>query len=195
MRLSLHARMHRRKQHKAHGAGTIDGPATRRYDLMSRFLMRGNYRRIARDLALAAPHGAAVLDVGTGTGVLLMEMGSRRPDLRLTGVDLSADMVAVAAKNLHDRASIRVADAADLPFDDAVFDLVVSTFSLHHWSDPDAAGDELRRVLAPAGSIYVYDFGSSSFAPIGDGRRDPFRTSMLLPRTVRHVVTSTVRSA
>ena len=192
MKLSPHRRLHKNHQH---GAGTIEGHATRRYDLMARFVMRRVYWRIARDLALAAPHCAAVLDVGTGPGVLLMELGRRRPDLRLTGVDLSADMVAVATKNLRGTASVRVADAADLPFGDNAFDLVVSSFSLHHWSDPDGAGDELRRVLAPAGSIYVYDFDSSSYEPIGDGRRDPFRTSPLLPRSVRHVVTSTVTSA
>ena len=187
MKPSLHRRLHKSHQHHA---GTIEGHSTRRYDLMARFVMRRVYRRIARDLALAAPHGAAVLDVGTGPGVLLVELGRLRPDLRLTGVDLSADMVAIATRNVHEAAQVRVADAADLPFQDDSFDLIVSTFSLHHWSDPDTAGDELRRVLRPAGSIYVYDFDSSSYEPIGDGRRDPFRSSILLPSTARHVVTS-----
>lgn len=188
MKTSLHDRLHDRHRHQ-NPAGTIEGHASRRYDLMARFVMRGVYRRIAADLALAAPHGAAVLDVGTGPGVLLVELGRRRPDLRLTGVDLSEDMVAAATKNLHGAADVRVADAAELPFETDGFDLVVSTFSLHHWSDPDAAGDELRRVLKPGGSVYVYDFGTSSFEPVGDGRRDPMRATILLPRFVRHVVT------
>ena len=186
MKLSLHRRLHKNHQHNA---GTIEGHSTRRYDLMARFVMRRVYLRIARDLALAAPHGGAVLDVGAGPGVLLVELGRLRPDLSLTGVDLSADMVAIAAKNLHGAADVRVADAADLPFEDDGFDLIVSTFSLHHWSDPQTAGDELRRVLKPSGSIYVYDFTTSSFDPIGPGRSDAVRTSLLLPSSVRHVVT------
>jgi SAM-dependent methyltransferase len=60
-----------------------------------------------------------VLDVGTGPGVLLVEIGRRRADLRLTGIDLSADMVAAARRNLRafgERAEARTADVADLPF-------------------------------------------------------------------------------
>lgn len=187
MKTSLHERLHTRHRDRSPD-GTIEGHASHRYDLMARFVMRGVYRRIAADLALAAPHGAAVLDVGTGPGVLLVELGKRRPDLRLTGVDLSEDMVTAATKNVHGAADIRKADAADLPFEDDEFDLVVSTFSLHHWSDPHTAGEELRRVLRPGGSIYLYDFGTSSFEVVGDGRRDPLRRTFLLPRFARHVV-------
>src|SRR4051812_49614799 len=110
--------------HGAHGAhgnrpDAFTGRSSRRYDLMARWVMGGIYRRFAEDIVDAAPDGGAVLDVGTGPGVLLVEIARRRPDLRVTGIDLSPDMVAAARRNLRafgERADARTADVADLPF-------------------------------------------------------------------------------
>jgi ubiquinone/menaquinone biosynthesis C-methylase UbiE len=132
-----------------------------------------------------------VLDVGTGPGVLL-ELASLRPDLRLTGVDLSADMVANATRNLaaHPNASAQVGDVTALPFLDGTFDLVVSSFSAHHWDHPEAAVPELARVLRPAGRLRVYDFrfapfdlltttaGEHGLFTADPPRRDPVRTGV-----------------
>ncbi len=49
---------------------------------------------------------------------------------------------------------------AALPFEDATFDLVVSTFSLHHWEAVAPAVVELARVLRPGGSLWIYDVRS-----------------------------------
>ena len=51
---------------------------------------------------------------------------------------------------------------AGLPFEDASFDLVVSTFSVHHWSDPEAGIGELARVLRPGGRAFIWDLGPRS---------------------------------
>ena len=75
-------------------------------------------------------------------------------------------MIAAAKRNLEpfgDRASARVDDATSLPFRDRSFDLIVSSLSLHHWDDPEAAVPELARVLRPGGRVYIYDF---PFAPL-----------------------------
>jgi ubiquinone/menaquinone biosynthesis C-methylase UbiE len=144
----------------------FEGRASRVYDFVARRLLRGLYRRIADDLVDAVPEGAAVLDVGTGPGVLLVELAQRRPDLRLTGMDLSADMVAAATHNLRefgDRASVHAGDVTRLPFADDAFDAVVTSFSMHHWDHPAGAVPELARVLRPGGRLYVYDFGHAPF--------------------------------
>jgi ubiquinone/menaquinone biosynthesis C-methylase UbiE len=182
----------------------FEGRGSRFYDLVARRVVRGVYRRLADDIATLAPQGGAVLDVGTGPGVLLVELAGRRPDLRLTGVDLSADMITAATRNLSpfaDRAAARVGSATDLPFPDRSFDLVVSSLSLHHWDDPEAAVPELARVLRPGGQLCIYDLRFAPFEALVDTARarslftgrpaqqTAIRTgSLFLPRCVRHIM-------
>jgi ubiquinone/menaquinone biosynthesis C-methylase UbiE len=183
----------------------FEGRSSRVYDVVSRRLLRRMYRRLAADVAAATPDGAAVLDVGTGPGVLLVELAARRPDLRLTGVDLSADMITAATRNLApygERSHARVGDVTDLPFPDGSFDLVVSSLSLHHWDRPEAAAAELARVLRPGGRITIYDFPFAPFDTLAaaagiqsvlNGRRPertPIRTGVLFLRCVRFVISS-----
>jgi len=150
----------------------FEGRGSRIYDLVARRLLRGFYRRLAGDIARLAPDGAAVLDVGTGPGVLLAELATRRPDLHLAGVDLSADMVAAARRNVRPADVVRVADVTDLPFPDDSFDLVVSSLSLHHWDHPEAAVPQLARVVRPGGRVCVYDFRFAPFDQLAVAARE-----------------------
>jgi ubiquinone/menaquinone biosynthesis C-methylase UbiE len=159
----MHGSMHRLHGNRPHA---FQGRASRVYDILARRLLRPVYRRFAEDIAAVAPDGGAVLDIGTGPGVLLVELARLRPDLRMTGVDLSPDMVAAAERNLREfpgRASALRGDVAHLPFPDDSFDLIVSSLSLHHWDDPRAAGPELARVLRPGGHVYLYDLRRAPF--------------------------------
>lgn len=167
----MHNLIHARRRNVP---GLFQGRSSRVYDVLSRRVLRGMYRRLAADVAAAAPEGGAVLDVGTGPGVLLVELAGRRPDLRLTGLDLSADMIASAKRNLEpfgDRASASVGDVTSLPFPDRSFDFIVSSLSLHHWDDPRAAVPELARVLRPEGRVHIYDFPHAPFDTLVDAAR------------------------
>jgi ubiquinone/menaquinone biosynthesis C-methylase UbiE len=121
------------------------------------------HRRIVADITTGASAGTTrVLDVGTGPGQVPLAIARTNPTLRIDGIDRSPAMIATAqrtgtADGLADRVTFQVADVAELPYQDAAFDLVISSFSLHHWSDPHAALRELRRILAPAGQIWIYD--------------------------------------
>ena len=144
------------------------GRASRTYDRLARWVLPRVYRRLAADVATLAVDGASVLDVGTGPGVLLRELARRRADLQVTGVDLSADMIAAASRNLApfgERANAVVGDVTDLPFPDDSFDLITTSLSLHHWEHVDAAAPELARVLRRGGRVVVYDL---PFAPFDE---------------------------
>jgi ubiquinone/menaquinone biosynthesis C-methylase UbiE len=165
--------------HTHHHIGNVpamfEGRGSRIYDFVARRLMRGLYSRIADDLVEVIPDGGDVLDVGTGPGVLLVELAGRRPDVRLTGIDLSADMIAAAERNVSgfgDRTSARVGDVTDLPFPDGSFDVVVTSLSSHHWDNPVAAVPELARVLRPGGRFYVYDLRFAPFDVLAETARE-----------------------
>jgi ubiquinone/menaquinone biosynthesis C-methylase UbiE len=134
------------------------------YDRITNRLFRRFYSRVTADVVAAGlPEGARVLDVGTGPGRVPLLVASACPRLRVDGVDLSAEMVARARHNATlsehgDRVSFTEGDVAALPYPDAAFDLVISTMSQHHWPDLDAGMRELRRVIRPAGHIWIYDF-------------------------------------
>ncbi len=136
---------------------------------------------VARRAVGMARRGQAV-DLGCGPGRLVVELARRSSDLRVTGIDLSEEMLAQGRHNARragvaDRVSFRQGDAQQIPFPDASLDLVVSTLSLHHWSDPAAVLDEIARVLRPGGSFLVFDL-----------RRDMAAPSWLMLWFVTHVV-------
>jgi ubiquinone/menaquinone biosynthesis C-methylase UbiE len=125
-------------------------------------LVRTTYQRfVAGALAQKVEQGYG-LDLGTGPGFVAVEIAQRRPGLRLVGLDLAVHMVE-KARRLSERAGLDgrgiwpQADGHRLPFADETFDLVVSSFSLHHWDDPIGVMNEIARVLAPGGSYYIAD--------------------------------------
>jgi ubiquinone/menaquinone biosynthesis C-methylase UbiE len=143
------------------GGALIDNGSM--YDLASRLLLRSMFRRVAAEVAAAVPGGASVLEIGCGPGHLAALL-ARIPGLRVTGVDLDPGMVVRAEARAgrevggdRHRPSFLVADVAALPFPDASFDLVVSTFSMHHWADPAVGLAEIRRVLRPGGRALIWD--------------------------------------
>ena len=103
-----------------------------------------------------------ILDVGTGTGLIPIDIGRRPIFARITLTDASEEMLARAKKNvfasgLHGGFRLQHCDAADLPFEDGTFDAVISNSLVHHLSDPVAALGEMARVLTGPGLVFVRD--------------------------------------
>ena len=127
-----------------------------------------------------APDAKSVLDVGCGTGYLLVQLAARLPAaVELEGVDPAPAMVDVARSRApHDRRlRFRTGIGEQLPFPDGVFDLVVSTTSFDHWSDQRAGLAECARVLARNGCFVLADQFSVWLLPtLLVGRRERVRT-------------------
>jgi SAM-dependent methyltransferase len=109
----------------------------------------------------AIAHGAGeLIDIGVGTGNLTFPALRRWRNVRITGVDASREMLqaaeAIAARSpAHERDRFRgqVAYAAELPFEDATFDVAMSSFVLQLVPSRAKALREIRRVLRPGGTL------------------------------------------
>lgn len=162
--------------------GIDDLEAARAYDLVSRtppfMLIR---LLVASKLARRKPMGI-LADIGCGPGYLANLLAARFTGLSVIGVDASAEMVHAgtvnaAKRGLSDKVDFREGDVAKLPFEDDELDIVVSTLSLHHWSDTRKAFAEIYRVLKPGGWAMLFDL-----------RRDARRRYLWLMKFVTSVI-------
>jgi ubiquinone/menaquinone biosynthesis C-methylase UbiE len=102
------------------------------------------------------------LELGPGPGYVGLEWLKKTRATRLTGLDISPDMIAVAERNaraydLAGRAEYVHSQGSRMPFEDNTFDAVFSTGSLHEWEQPRSIFAEMSRVLKPGGQIFISD--------------------------------------
>lgn len=132
----------------------------------------GPYENISNQLAVAHEHllsaiepqdGERWLDVATGTGEIACRVAARGAEV--TGLDLAPDLIDTAKKRAG-AASVEVrfdvGDAEALPYDDASFDTVSSTFGVMFAPDHAAVARELARVAKPGGRL-----GLATWPPVG----------------------------
>jgi ubiquinone/menaquinone biosynthesis C-methylase UbiE len=137
-------------------------------------------------------------DLGCGAGHLALDLAARAPHMRITGVDISESMIAIArakasASGLGSRVCFKRGDVRVLPFLDGSLDLVVSSLSLHHWRRPAAVLDEIDRVLRrpdplrhkPGGAFVVFDLRRDLDWPARALLR--FATQVVVPRVLREM--------
>jgi len=153
----------RRSQERiASPEGIEDPEVAAAFEWVSRMpQMRWIRHLVISQAAVLKDHGEAV-DLGCGAGQLVMEMARKAPGLHMTGIDLSQKMLADARQaaqrlGLEDRVDFRLGNVEQIPFPDQSLDLVISTASLHHWTDPMKVLNEVDRVLKPGGAYYVLD--------------------------------------
>jgi demethylmenaquinone methyltransferase/2-methoxy-6-polyprenyl-1,4-benzoquinol methylase len=131
-----------------------------RYDLLNRIMSLGmdaRWRRLAA--AAADPAGACVLDVGTGTGDLALEL-RRQGAAQVIGIDFAPTMLALArtkGRDAQDRVRWLLGDGLRLPFPDETFDAVTSAFVLRNLADLRAGLAEMTRILKPGGRLVCLD--------------------------------------
>ena len=101
------------------------------------------------------PKRARVLDLGAGSGVDAL-LAARR-GARVTGIDMTPDMLRAAARAAQGAATFVRALAEDLPFGDRSFDAAVSNGVLNLCPDKPRALTELARVLKPGAPLYAAD--------------------------------------
>jgi SAM-dependent methyltransferase len=136
------------------------------YDPLTRLIGAGAaHRKLAEQAGLGSAR--RVLEIGCGTGNLILLVKRMDPQLEVTGLDPDPKALARAARKAH-RAGLALqldrGFADQLPYPDGSFDRVLSSLMFHHL-DADqrvASLREVRRVLRPGGSLHLMDFGGES---------------------------------
>lgn len=124
---------------------------SRTYDEISRGILDAVEHCTNR---LAPPRDGRILDVATGTGWAARRLAER--GFNVTGVDFAREMLAVGeelAGARHLDITFELGDAEALPFADASFDAVISSFGVMFVQRPEDAAAELARVCKPGGRI------------------------------------------
>lgn len=113
---------------------------------------------------IGARAAGRVLEVAIGTGRSIPFYAG---DVRLTGVDLTPEMLEIARQRAGGREiDFVLGDAEKLPFDDASFDTVVCELGLCSIPRPAVAVSEMARVLRPGGTLLLLDHIGSSWPPV-----------------------------
>jgi len=138
-------------------ARTLFAPLGPNYDRVGATLSFGQDPRWRHAMVSRVPaDGGTVLDVATGTGLVAEQLLARGH--RVTGLDQSPDMLAVARRRFGDRVELVEASATEIPFPNASFDHLTFTYLLRYVDDPGATLAELARVVRPGGSIASLEF-------------------------------------
>jgi ubiquinone/menaquinone biosynthesis C-methylase UbiE len=131
------------------------------YDSMDHAEVNRIFATDLRAAGLAAEDGE-ILDLGTGTALIPIELCRRVPNTRVLAVDAAEHMLAIGRRNvekagLAGRIRLERVDAKRLPYRDGQFATVISNSIIHHLSHPGAAINEAWRVTASGGLIFFRD--------------------------------------
>ncbi len=111
-------------------------------------------------LALGRP--GRVLDVGTGTALIPIELCRRAPGVDIHAIDMASSMLAIGRVNVT-RAELGLhihlesGDAKSMRWEDGAFDTVISNSLIHHMPDPGRVLREMRRLVGAGGKLFVRD--------------------------------------
>jgi ubiquinone/menaquinone biosynthesis C-methylase UbiE len=149
-----------------------DGERAERYDRQTKIGARLIYAPFAKKIAQSMTtleDGATIVDVGTGPGLLAIELHKLWPEAKIIGVDPSSEMLRIARENAG-RAGMsdfeaKPGTAEEIPLPASSADLVISQSSFHEWEDQQRGLEEISRVLKPGGSLILKDYNRAWLSP------------------------------
>lgn len=116
---------------------------------------------VSRVIELGANTGH-YLDVGTGPAQIPILLAQKCPNIHITAIDLSKEMLKIARRHVEDakltnRITLELIDAKVLPYADNTFDGLISNSIVHHIHDAEKALQEMGRVVSPTGIVLIRD--------------------------------------
>ncbi len=137
----------------------MDGFIARFYDKNARQYSMEQYKTWAQEISGQLNEHSRILEIAPGPGYLAIELAKLdRP--QIIGLDISETFVQIARDNARQSGvtiDFRQGDAACMPFDDELFDLIVCTSAFKNFSEPVTALNEMYRVLNATGRAWISD--------------------------------------
>ena len=134
------------------------------YDKGAKYYIMPEYKYFVWKIIRKGTKSGRVLDVGTGSGLLAIELAKSKSGSHfdIVAIDISQNMLRKAMENaqvacVSDRIKFLHCTAAVLPFPSDYFDTVISYASLHHWFKPDDVFNEVARVVKKTGTVLIRD--------------------------------------
>lgn len=124
-----------------------------KYDGFEGRISRRFYRLLLNQVTLFS--GAAILDVGCGTGTMLRKMADVCP-INGYGIDMEENMIAEARKKCPGM-KLQISKCQQTPFGEGSFDVLTACMAYHHFDDKDGFAREAARILKPGGYLYIAD--------------------------------------
>lgn len=161
-------------------------PEVRKYAKGIKSLAGFLYQPFIKELKVINASGR-YLEIGAGPGLLAIMIAENNPSVNITAVDISPDMMAVANEYIQERKLQNQIQYLQVDVNDhnaiqnlGKFDLVYSTFSMHHWKDPDVSITNLWDSVGNNGRLYIYDFTRAwwlYYLPLNNGDIRSIRAS------------------
>lgn len=146
------------------------------YDFLNHFLSLGIDRswRKKAIATLATDQPQHLLDVATGTGDLAIEAYRQLKPKKITGIDISVNMLAVGNKKLQkmglqDVITLQEGDSEQLAFEDNTFDAAIVSFGVRNFANVEAGLKDMVRVLQPNAKLVVLEFSKPTMFPFKQG--------------------------
>ena len=149
-----------------HGRVFDDEPFAQRYAERHRKMVEKFGREFADELVSRGFRRGRIIDVGCGFGGMNIVLAHRFVDSEIIGIDLSDPLLRLAnrsaqAADLGNRVRFEKADVHQIPYDDDSFDVVINTNMVHLVDDPVQMLNEIERILAPDGCLFIADIRRS----------------------------------
>lgn len=116
---------------------------------------RSLYLILLEEINLFQPN--SILDLGCGTGEFIHQILQRYDDMKIYGLDLSKEMLAVAEEKLKGQGELTLGDSQYLPYGDETMDMIICNDSFHHYPEPLEVIKEIHRVLKKQGVLVIGD--------------------------------------
>ena len=137
----------------------IEGEKAIYYDKISREHRISEFKEQAKEIVKHIKDGDSVLEVASGPGYLLIEL-AKFGKYKITGMDISKDIVAIAASNAKEagaNVNFLQGNASRIPFHENTFNFIICVLSFKNFKEPVKALREMYRVLKPGGMALIMD--------------------------------------